>query len=337
MVARVKLKDIAEYTGCAVSTVSAALNGPGRGNPEKVRMIRRAAEQMGFRPNLAARLLKDNDVDIFGLVISADLERLAGHGVFSELQEKFLSECGANGIRTQFELDRTMTVPAMFSDGIAKGILHAGVICESLHDWLERNPHFPVVAFEESWKYCVKTDFKTGVYMAVQHLAATGHKRIGLFCGPEKYDTNAQMQEGFLKGCRDFGREFQPELIRHHAPLAGEAHYRECARHIHELFSGKNRPDAMIAGGQGFCAVAIYELPRIGLRVPEDVSLISACSTWEAERVYPRLTNIERNSNLLVLKALKILRQLSRSMIPEEPQALVPAELVLRNSVASRF
>ena len=44
MVGRVKLRDIADYTGSAISTVSAALNGTGRVSPDKARQIREAAE-----------------------------------------------------------------------------------------------------------------------------------------------------------------------------------------------------------------------------------------------------------------------------------------------------
>lgn len=334
---RVKLRDIADYTGTAISTVSAALNGTGRVSPDKAKQIREAAEKLGFKPNLAAQLLKNHEVDIFGLIISDRLTRLTGHGVYSELQEKFLNECRAGKIRTQFELDRTGGVPATFSDGIAKGVIHAGVISEPLRDWLERNPAYPFVSFEEPWKYCVRTDFETGVRKAVQYLAATGHHRIGLFCGPAQFDLSKQMEAGFREGCKEFGREIQPELIRRHSLAVGRDHFLECAQHVREFFSGPVKPDAIIAPGQGFCTVALYELPRLGVRVPEDVSLIGACSGWEAERVYPQLTSIERNIEQLVANAMKMLRQLTRGIAPENPNQLIPADLVVRDTVVSRF
>ena len=334
---RVKLRDIADYTGTAISTVSAALNGTGRVSPDKAKQIREAAEKLGFKPNLAAQLLKNHEVDIFGLIISDRLTRLTGHGVYSELQEKFLNECRAGKIRTQFELDRTGGVPATFSDGIAKGVIHAGVISEPLRDWLERNPAYPFVSFEEPWKYCVRTDFETGVRKAVQYLAATGHHRIGLFCGPAQFDLSKQMEAGFREGCKEFGREIRPELIRRHSLAVGRDHFLECAQHVREFFSGPVKPDAIIAPGQGFCTVALYELPRLGVRVPEDVSLIGACSGWEAERVYPQLTSIERNIELLVANAMKMLRQLTRGIAPENPNQLIPADLVVRDTVVSRF
>ena len=45
---RVKLRDIADYTGTAISTVSAALNGTGRVSPDKAKQIREAAEKLGY-------------------------------------------------------------------------------------------------------------------------------------------------------------------------------------------------------------------------------------------------------------------------------------------------
>ena len=180
-------------------------------------------------------------------------------------------------------------------------------------------------------------DFETGVRKAVQYLAATGHRRIGLFCGPAQFDLSKQMEAGFREGCKEFGREIRPELIRRHSLAVGRDHFLECAQHVREFFSGPVKPDAIIAPGQGFCTVALYELPRLGVRVPEDVSLIGACSGWEAERVYPQLTSIERNIELLVANAMKMLRQLTRGIAPENPNQLIPADLVVRDTVVSRF
>ena len=337
MVGRVKLRDIADYTGSAISTVSAALNGTGRVSPDKARQIREAAEKLGFKPNLAAQLLKNPEVDIFGLVISDRLTRLTGHGVYAELQEKFLNECRASNIRTQFELDRSDGVPAMFSDGIAKGVIHAGVISAPLREWLKSNRNYPFVSFEEPWEYCIRTDFETGVRKAVQYLAATGHQRIALFRGPEEYDLSRQMEAGFREGCREFGREIRPEWIRRHRPGIGREHFLECVKHVHAFFTGPEKPDAIIASGQGFCSVALYELPRMGIRIPEDVSLIGSCSGWEAERIYPQLTSIERNIDLLVAGAMKMLRQLTVGIRPENPNQLISADLVVRDTVTSRF
>ncbi len=334
---RVKLRDIADYTGNSISTVSAALNGTGRISPEKARQIKQAADELGFKPNLAAQLLKNSEVDILGLVISDDLAKLTGHGVYSELQENFISECRAENIRTQFELNRSGGVPAMFSDGIAKGVIHAGIIHPALLDWLKNHPDYPFVAIEEPWQYCVRTDFISGVYKAVQYLAATGHRSIALFCGPPEYDITIQILEGFKRGCRDFGLEFNPQLLHHHGRAIKLVHNEECAAFVHKVFSGKNRPDAIISTGQGFSSVALYELPRMGFRVPEDVSLIGSCASWEAERLHPGLSSIERNTNQLTTAAIKILKQLTRGIEPEISRLLIPAEMVARKTTAPRF
>ena len=335
--ARVRLRDIADYTGSSISTVSAALNGTGRINPEKVRQIRLAAEKLGFKPNLAAQLLKSSNIDIFGLVISDIHDQLSSHNVYSDLLENFMLECQAQNIRTQFELDRSKGVPTMLSDSIAKGVLRSGVINPKLKEWLDKHPDFPFVAFEEPWKYCVRTDFANGIHKALQYLAATGHKRIALSLGPSEYDINKQMLSGFQAGCNDFGIAIKTKLIKHHSYATGMDHYRECAEIIHQFFSGQTKPQAIISTGRGFSAVAMYELPRMGFQIPEDVSLIGGCTGWQAEHTYPGLSSIERNIPQLISGALKILKQLTRKIEPNISQLLIPAEMVVRNTTIPRL
>lgn len=334
---KVRLKDIAERTGVTVSTVSAALNGTGRISSNKMRMISDVAKSMGFHPNLAARLLKGNDSNIFGLIISDNISSLAGHGVFSELQERFISECNTDRLRAHVEINKEMKLPHMLHDGLVRGVIHVGAIFDELRTWMEQRPDFPFVAFEEEWEHCVLSDFTTGLFNAMQYLAATGHKRIAMICGPARFDMHRQSIEGFEKGRKDFGTETFEHMIQCQVTKCGVEHDRENIGFLNNLINSPVRPDAVILSGKKLITTAIYHFLSNGIKIPQELSIVGICSGWEAEVVYPGVTAVERNTTALTSEAIKMLMRLSKGIDCNEKQLRIPTEFKIRNTVISRL
>lgn len=125
----IKLKDIAEEAGVALSTVSATLNGTGRVSAERRAEITALADKMGYRPNLAAKLLRDSENKILGLVVVAPPQTLPGHGVYSAVIAEMVEDCCSQGWRPHFEMfdpensAQADVLPSMFTDGLAAMIL----------------------------------------------------------------------------------------------------------------------------------------------------------------------------------------------------------------------
>lgn len=337
---RIKLIDIADKAQVTLSTVSAALNGTGRVSRQQRQRIIAVADELGYRPNLAAKLLKSQENRIMGLVVADRLESFAGHGVFSSLAIDFFEKCHGGGWRPQFEIfdfhQGFSPLPSMFTDGLAAGCIYAGEIGETIRNWLQNNPDYPVAVFEEPWDFCVRTDNSVGVYQAIRHLAATGHRRIGLICGPCQFDINRQTKEGFYRAIRDFGLNL-PEHFVHEQSL--DEHGNSNGRNIdflNSMFAGTERPDAIILSGKTLTSTTIYHLPRIGVRVPEDISIVSICAGWEAESLYPSITSIERDIRTMTDAAMRIVEQRIRGIATAEPQVWIEPKFVLRNSVQPR-
>lgn len=333
---RVTLKDVAARTGVTVSTVSSALNGTGRVSSPKKKLIKEVATQMGFQPNLAAKILKANFKNIFGLVFSDNIASVAGHGVFSELQEQFIADCNTDRLRAHIEINRELKLPMMLTDGMVGGVIHVGMIFDELKEWLKLHPTFPFVSFEEPWKHCVLSEFSKGVFHAVQYLAATGHKRIGLICGPEHFDMHKQTIEGFKKGINEFGYKPFDNMIQIQQKT-DRGHEIESIGFLNKLIKSKDKPDALILSGKKLTSVAMYHLLSNGIKVPEDMSIVGICSTWEAASIYPGITAVERNSTGLTSEAIKMLLRISRGIDCAEKQIHVPTEFKIRNTVLSRL
>lgn len=334
---KVRLKDIAEKTGVTVSTVSAVLNGTGRVSSHKKRMISEVASNMGFQPNLAARLLKTNNSNIFGLIISDNIESLAGHGVFAELQEKFCAECNTDRLRAHVEINKDLKLPLMLNDGLVRGAIHAGVIFEELRNWLDTHPNFPLVSFEEAWKHCVLSEFSSGVFNAMQYLAATGHRRVAVICGSENCDMHNQTLCGFRKGINEFGLESFDRMEQQQVTKRGIDHDLENISLLNNLLALPQKPDALILSGKRLIMTAIYHLQHLGVKVPEDISVVGICSSWESQVIYPGITAVERNTSALTSEAVKMLMRISRGIDCANKHVRVPTDFKIRSTVISRL
>lgn len=334
----IKLKDIAEKADVTVSTVSAALNGTGRVSPSRRQDIIAVAEELGYRPNLAAKLLKSHETNLLGLVISDKISSFAGHGVYSGVMAEFLKECHDYDWRPHFEVFNYQTgdkIPAMFTDGLASGCLYCGYLSDEIRDWLKKHPEFPVVAFGEPWDYAVRSDTVQGISNAVQYLVATGHKNINVICGPSIYDVHNQTITGFKKAAEEFGIP-HAGCIYEQTTLTGEIHNRENIGFLDQVMAKDNPPDALILSGVRLCSTTLYHLQHQGIKIPEDISIIGFLADWESTYLYPGITSIQRDISTMTSQALKMLSQRIKGKKIAEQTIWVEPKLVIKNTVKSR-
>lgn len=331
----VKLKDIARKAHVTISTASAALNGaPGVGD-EKRKLIIATAKELGYYPNLAAKLLKSHDSKVLGLTICDRIETFSGHGVYSDLIAEMLAECQSESWRPSISLHNPSLegdgIPPSLQEGLISGCVFCGYLTDKIKAWLRARPEFPFVAFNEPWDYCVRSDSSKGVFNAVQYLVATGHKRIFLICGPEKYDIHKQTADGYVRAAKEFGLDERNV----HCQLP-EGSNDDNLPLLDKLFSGSKAPDALILSGRKLTATALYHLARKGVFVPDGVSVISVCSGWEANSIYPEVSTIQFDIRMMASMALKLLSQRINGSAPERREVWVEPKLEMRRTVLSR-
>lgn len=339
----IKLKDIAEEAGVALSTVSATLNGTGRVSAKRRAEITALADRMGYRPNLAAKLLRSTENKIIGLVVVGAARSLPNNGGDSGVIAELVEECYAQDCRPHFEVYDPASlagdVPTMFTDGLAAGCIYRGCMSDPVRQWLADHPDFPVVSFGEPWAHSVRSDNTKGTYDAVQYLVATGHRRIRMICGPPQYDVHNQSIQGFEQAAADFDLRLGERSIleqREENIASQELHDRENLAFLDLLFDAPEPPDALLLAGRRLTSTALYHLPRRGIRIPEDVSIISGLSDWEASYLYPGVTAIERDVTAMTREAVRMLMQLVQGNPVRNPHCFIESRLVHRNTVQAR-
>ena len=336
---QVKLKDIALRAEVSVATVSAALNGTGRISDRLREHITAVARQMNYEPNLAAKLLKQKHCSDIALVISDYTKRIVGSGFFQPMIYQFILLCDAEGIRCQVEYHDPGTkddqVPEIMTNGLAGGVLYGGAVGTATRKWLKENPNFPFVVFEDSaFEYAIHSRYDLAAYQALQHLAALGHRRVGLLGGPPRYEVQAGLQQGFARAVADFGLDDGGGRWSHEFALKFDADtMREGVAWCSELFDGGSYPSALLATDARLAKAVMYASLKRGIEIPRDLSLISCSNESESEQVYPLLSAIRWNAEEAVFKAYHLLRARMDGRQPPERHIEVEPIFTMRDSV----
>lgn len=335
----VTLQDIAERTGVSKVTVSYVLNDRQtrvRISDETRRRVQEAAREMGYQPNAVARALTRRCTDTFTLVMQSPHVFSAGSGFITEMMRGVLegaNQCSYDVMLHTKDLGSLDAEVRSLSDGRADGVLvlrdHDDPLIGTLHERgvpsvaLFFNPAAPYVPF-------VDCDNVTGGRLATQHLLELGHRRIAFIAGTSGSSPVAERRRGYQQALARAGIAPDPALDC----LIGSA--ASDFQPLLTLMSGPNPPTALFVWSDDVAARAIALLhDRLGLRVPEDVSVIGfdgAASVCES--CIPRLTTVAQPILEIAHRAVELLVQLIRGETPAETQLRLSPEFQAGASTA---
>jgi LacI family transcriptional regulator len=176
----------------------------------------------------------------------------------------------------------------------------------------------------------VDADNFHGAQLAVEHLLALGHRRIG-FLGrpPRDLESGRQRERGYRQALENAGIPFDPALVR--AAGYAESESTESALQLLQL---DDRPTAVFAAND-VSAIATMEVAMtLGMQVPRDLSVIGFDNVPESTVVRPALTTIEQPLQLMGQRAVEMLLDLLAGKTPEPMRLRLPTRLVERDSCA---
>jgi DNA-binding LacI/PurR family transcriptional regulator len=312
-------RDVAQRAGVSQSTVSLVLSGKaaGRVGRRTVDAVERAARELGYRPNAAARSLRTGRARALGLVVPD-----VTNPFFGQLLRGAQQAAGRRGYTVALvdaanDADaRAASVQALMSaavDGYLTFELDPGAI---LPGWSE-----PTVAIE-SWAGAVprvRLDVEAGMDAAVRHVLELGHTRIGHLRSSQDVATFAVRRERLTALAGD-------------TPAAFADHELESARQAgHELLrhdvTAVVSDDDVLAGG-------LYLAAReAAVRIPEDLSVVGFDDLDLCRIVDPPMTTIAVHAEAYGAAAVeRLLLELDGEDGPDE--VVLPVELVVRGSTA---
>lgn len=305
----VTLQDVAHRAGVHKSIASRVLSGDPRASvsQDAQRRVREAARDLGYRPNALARGLRKKVSGAITLVIP-DMS----NPVYAEI----VRGAEAEAQRSHYFL-----------------LLASALIDDAVIGDLERD-RFPYVLVNrqahEASRFVV-TDDRGGSLLAVEHLIAHGHRRIGHIGGPPSAYTAVARATAYREALEHAAIPFDPGLLVHgEYSIAGG---RDALRRLMEL---PDPPTAIFAASFQLAAGAVETAFRMGKRIPQDLSIVNIDETEFAATIPPGLTTVRLP---LADMGREAVRMLLRAVAGEEgeTQIVLPqAGLVRRGSVASR-
>jgi DNA-binding LacI/PurR family transcriptional regulator len=319
---RVTSVDVARRAGVSQSTVSLVLSGKsaGRISARTEAAVRAAAEELDYRPNVAARTLRTGTARTVGMVVTDVTHPFFGPVLRGAQAAAWRADYAVTLVDVANDPDRERASFEALRAGPADGYLFFTV------DPPERSGE-PVVAIEVSppGMPFVRFDTERGTDIAVDHLISLGHKRIGHLGARLEAETFRIRREHVLARVAAAGLE--PSGYEQ-APFRFDDAHEAALR----LLRPDDRPtgvycdDDLLAGG-------IYLAARdLGLRIPEDVSVVGFDDLPFAKVFSPPLTTIAIDAEELGATAFEVLTAV---MAGEEPEGrILPVSLVVRESTA---
>jgi LacI family transcriptional regulator len=331
---RVTIRDVARRAGVHASTVSRVMNPGTRGmiSPRIARRVAGVAAALGYRANPIAYGLKTNRSRTVGVLVP-DIANPVFPPIIRAIEDVF-AEAGYTSILANTDNDRERE-RTILGNMIARRV--DGLILATA---LRRDPlvdecvadEIPLVlvnrTVERADVSSVTSDDGLGTRLAVAHLAGIGHRRIGYLAGPQELSTGFARRRGFLRGARQAGLSAAPVEV---CPAFAEG----AGRRAFPLLWARARGLTAVVTANDMLALGCYEALRdLGLRVPEDVSVVGFNDMPFLEMLRPPLTTVRIPHYQIGARAARsLLARLGDGRIPAERIVLEP-ELVVRASTA---
>jgi LacI family transcriptional regulator len=336
---RVTLKDIAKKAGVSQPTVSAALHGRGRVGEERKRQIRKIARRMGYRPKVAAQLLRAKRTGQIEIIVGTrDIFHAAAiisfHTVIAHLAERFKSMNRRYFIEYFRQVENEEgKVPYLSAGGMADGTLLVGAVGARIQDWLSSN-NCPWVSIEEPGEYSVITDADEGIAQVICELAKLGHRLIAYAGGPEEFALHRMSRQAFDKAVEKGDVRIRAE---HWRQRFGDPLDRENVRQVYlwakKLFAADERPTAVISIGADMARIIMHAALEGGIKIPQELSVVGFGPEPLSVVQYPPLTLLEADYPELTEQAIEILRKQIAGQPVENPQRLIRPRLLAGETI----
>jgi DNA-binding LacI/PurR family transcriptional regulator len=342
------LKDIAKRCGVSTATVSYVVNNSGQKLlPETRERVLKAVAEMGYQPNAYARALKGHRTKVIGVVfphVTVPLTNVyfgpALEGIITQATERRM----ATMLLTGFTWEETEQGAEREFSGICDGFLLIAPRKDSQFASDLAKSGVPLVSVgtqvTEPRVSSVDADNQSGGKMATNHLLELGHRRIAMVLtlenaspasagGPEQHMWSAiERQHGYWDAIRALGLVPDPTLT---ATISSDPVASRLA--IRRLLL-QHKPTAVFGCNDGAAYRTVEVCRELGIRVPQDLSVIGFDDIANAATFDPPLTTIRQPISGIGSNAVEMLCAQIEGKTQGVEHRKLPVELIQRRSTA---
>jgi LacI family transcriptional regulator len=329
---KVTLDDVARLSGVSRSAASRAINNRPGVRPDVRERVARVADNVGFRPNRAAKHLASGLSSVIGLVIPSVNLRVDPYGTAMTHAVGRAASALDLGLMLQLVADEPgATVQHILREGFLDGLLISSVAVGTWVDELFDSPLPTVLIGTHPTRddvLSVDVENVESAAAAVRHLFDQGCERVGCITGPlGRADARGRLA-GYRMAHARAGRMVDERLVvegdysRLSGTMAGPV-----------LFAAG--VDGIFASNDEMAVGAMWSGAQRGVRVPDDVKVVGFDGTAIDEFIEPSLSSVAQPFDRIAGTAVGVLAAIVAGRTDAKSARIVP-ELVIGGSTANR-
>ncbi len=328
------ITDVARLAGVSIKTVSRVLNGEPNVTAKTKEKVVKAARELNYAPNPAARGLASSKSYLIALLYD-----IPSPGYIAGIQKGATDACRECGYHLVVQpLDMTDTRLMQDVEGLLRRLPVDGVIltpplCDSgaivsLLGQL-KIPYAPIApsASHGDVPFVYMDDVKAAREMTTT-LIDLGHTDIGFIKGPELHSSSALRFQGYREAMRAGNLRINPDWI-----ADGAFTYMSGVAASEALLKMKHRPSAIFASNDDMAAGVVSVANQMGLSLPRDLSVCGFDDTPLATIISPQLTTVQQPIRDMGYHAAKLILP-AESESKENLKTALPHKLIIRESTA---
>lgn len=326
------ITDVARAARVSMATVSRVLNNAPSGVRATLRKrVLKAAKALDYRPNALARGLLNQRTHTLGLLIT-DI----ANSFFAEITRGVEDVCRKRGYSLFIcNTDRDPTTTAEYIgvlrekrvDGVL--VMAGGVPGRQPFETLP-GQGIPVVAIGrfDSPVPAIRIDNLKGGWEGANHLIQLGHRQIGIILGYRNSTTSRDILKGHRKAFAEHGISVPKDWV-----LYGDAQATTAFELAGRLLRATPRPTGLLTVNDQTAIGVIRAALNLGLRVPQDISVVGYDGIQLGSFIYPALTTLRLPLHEMGVTAAEMVFQLRDGQMVDQKVWFVP-ELTVRESTA---
>ena len=299
------MKDIARRTGLGLATISSYFNGGNVREKNRIK-IEEAIEELHYEVNEVARGLKTNATRTIGVVIP-ELNNTFCAEIITGMEDVLRSHGYATIVcdcRTDKKLEREAV--EFLTRRRVDGIINMPVDEEGNHLKRFQKTGKPIVLIDRKIQgiNCdsVLVDNKKAAEDAVRYFIERGHRNIGIIGGPKEVFTAQERMAGYYKALESAGIPVSESLIWH-----GDYTIQGGVRGLEELVQNNPEMTAVFVTNYEMTMGAMIGVNELGIRIPEQLSMIGFDNLQFARACNPRLTIVSQPTDGIAKEVAKVM------------------------------
>jgi LacI family transcriptional regulator len=334
----VTMRDVAKACGVSPATVSIVFNGAPLSRyiaAETKEKVRKAVESLGYRPNAAARFLRNNRSQTVGVILfditdafCTPILRGIGDALYDVSHVPMITD-------TLNRPDRFERYLEMMLERQVEGLIVIAnwlfMDINLLGDMAKRK--IPVVTIgwesERETLSSVMVDNEAGVRLALEHLYVLGHRKIAFIRGPKTIADSEARWSAAVKFAKSAGLEIDSNLVVS-LPEARDPNsaFDHALTMTERLLKKKSRFTALMTFDDTTAFGAMRALHNAGVRVPDDCSVVGFDDVAAATTITPGLTTVHQPLERMGQMAVSIVMDAVKATREKRPQPVVQHKLI---------